>query len=547
MHDERVPVLIVGGSLVGLSASLFLAHYGVPSLLVERRPTTTRHPRAWGFNPRTMEVLETVGLGEAVRQAEAEGIPKTAIDGGLLKCESLAGAEIVWIQPRLPDLRGVSPAQWVMCGQDRVEPILRRGGEALGGRHLFGTELTGFAQDDEGVTATLRDVDSGAERTVRAGYLIAADGSRSSVREALGTPMGDRGMLSHRLAIVFQADLTAALRGRRFVICYVLDPEVRGGVILPVDNDSGWQLDVPYFPEQGESPGDFPPERCLALVRAAIGQPDLDVELRSRLPWIAGAQLAERFQVGRTFLIGDAAHLMPPTGALGANTGIQDAQNLAWKLAAVIAGSAPPALLATYGEERRPVADFTIGQSITRLHDRVGPPGGPPGGPPAGGPPTGGPPEGMVDDVTVWLGYRYASGALIAEGGGGPSADPRRPGGEPGTRAPHAVVGLGADRASTLDLFGRGFVLLTADASWVEAVEQAGGRLGVPVVAHLLEDGGEDGWRRAYGLTPAGATLVRPDGFVAWRSRAAAARPAETLERAVAAVIGAQPPVAIAT
>jgi putative polyketide hydroxylase len=376
MRTEETDVLIVGGSLVGLSLSLFLASFGVRALMVERRSTTSVHPRAWGFNPRTVELFRGVGLEEEVRRAEADAMPATASGGSLLRVESLAGTELGVIQNRFPDLGDVSPSQWVMCGQNRIEPILRRRGEELGGQHRFSTELVAFEPDAGGVTATLREVGSSSSTGVRAAWLVGADGSSSLVRRALGIELESRGMLSHRLALVFRADLREALRGRHFVICYITNDVVRGGVLLPIDNNDRWQLDVPYQPDQGDRLEDFTDDRCLALIRSGVGQADLEVTLEAKLAWVAGARVADRFQRDRTLLAGDAAHVMPPTGALGANTGIQDAHNLAWKLAAVVAGTAGPDLLATYEAERRPVAAETIQQAVSRYEQRLARPAG---------------------------------------------------------------------------------------------------------------------------------------------------------------------------
>jgi len=532
---ERTEVLVVGGSLVGLAVSLFLAHHGTQPLLVERRPSTATHPRAWGFNPRTMEVLRSVGLQEAMLAAEEAGIPDVARDGGLVMAETLVAENCRWLHTSLPDLSAISPNQWVFCGQDRVEPLLRRRAEELGSRHCFGTELVGFERAPDGVVATLREVSTGATRTVAARYLVAADGNRSGVRERLGIGAQGQGRLSHRLAINFRADLRPALRGRQIVICYVRNQEVPGGVIMPVDNANGWLLDVPFDPDAGETVDDYTDARCVCLARAAVGDPDLAVEPGERQPWLAGAAVAERFRDGAVLLAGDAAHVMPPTGAMGANTGIQDAHNLAWKLAAVLRGEAGDELLSTYDAERRPIAERTVAQAAARFAARSGP-GGPPG---AGGPPNG---AALVDELTIWFGYRYRSAAVAAENVIAQWADPRHPTGAPGTRAPQLLLDSGGGRIPSLDLYGSAPVLLAGPGgdAWRDAARRAAGRLGAALeVRQLGRDLGdpEGRWSSAHGVGRTGAVLVRPDGVIGWRAQSLPANPERLVEDALRRIL----------
>ena len=526
MSDD-IPVLVAGGSLVGLSAALFLSIQGVPCRVVERRATTGTHPRAKGFNPRTMELLRPAGVEAAVRRAEAEVIPDFARFGGLFKAESLAGRELSWIQQGT-DFDRVNAAQWAVCGQHRMEPVLRERAEQLGADIRFGTELVALEQGSDAVTATVREVDTGRERRWRAGYVVAADGSRSPIREALGCRLVGPGLRSHNLVITFRADLERARRGRRFLICYVEQAGMRG-VLMPHDRDGGWQLDIRYDPDRGERLADFTDARCVELVRRAAGEPDLPVTIVSRLAWEADARVAERLRWGRVLLAGDAAHVMPPTGGLGANTGMQDAHNLAWKLAAVLGGAAGGELLDTYDAERRPVAAFTVDQALARYVDRVGylneevaP---------------------IVEDVTLWLGCRYAAGALVAEDDDpSPCEDPRTPSGRPGGRAPHVLLERDGALVSTHDLFGPSFALLTGpeDAGWERAAGRVGERLGLRLAVHGIDRDVRDldrAWCAAYAVEPTGAVLVRPDGHIAWRSRTRVERPDLALASALSRVL----------
>jgi putative polyketide hydroxylase len=518
------PVLIVGGGVVGLSASLFLAHQGVASVLVERHPGTSIHPRARGVNGRTMELMRELGLEDEVRNAGASIAASVGIHAGATLREVLEKrGRGGWLLRRIR-ARGVrgqgsrkSPTGPCRCTQDKLEPVLLRAAQARGVDARFCAELEEFTQDEDGITARVRDRRTGTAANIRAKFLIAADGARSPVRTRLGVQQVGRGLLTNQLNLYFRADLTALVRGREFSMCLIEHAGVRG-LLASVNNTDLWVFHVSYFPERGERPEDFPPERCVDLIRRAIGLPDLDVELKGALPWQSAVRVAERYQHGRVFLAGDAAHIMPPWGGFGANTGIQDAHNLAWKLAALLAGRAGPALLGTYDEERNPigraVAEIAGSMNDTRgliaLKSRWGPLG------------------------VIWnmrrifpylvMGYGYASSAVALEPGPRPGAGTNDLRGRPGTRAPHVWLERGGQRISTLDLFGRGFVLLAGPrgAAWRQATAAVAEALGVAIAVVILgADATEVGrsWHRAYGVGRNGASLVRPDGIVAWRVR----------------------------
>jgi 2-polyprenyl-6-methoxyphenol hydroxylase-like FAD-dependent oxidoreductase len=529
--DETTPVLIAGGGLVGLATSLFLAQQGVQCVLVERHPGTSVHPRAWGLYPRTMELLRGSGAAEDVLR-EAAGFAEHTLNGVV---ESLAGREIT--ATRLPDPEDVSdfsPAPRVIrLSQDRIEPILRRHAARLGADLRFGTEMVAVEQDEAGVTATLRPSGGGAASTIRAKYLVAADGARSEVREQLGIEQSGRGVMRHQISILFRADLAGPLRGRRFAICRVRNPEVEG-VLGHDDTLSQGTLIITYHPESTvrQSMADFPPERCAALVRAAVGDPGLPVEIVSALPWEMAMLVAERFSAGRIFLAGDAAHVIPPVGGYGANTGIQDGHNLAWKLAAVLHGHAGARLLDTYDAERRPVARMTAEQAALRLADRA----------------SFATPDqkaAIADPLTVMFGYRYDSSAVVGAAADGPAfVAPRALNGAPGTRAPHVWLRHRGHVVSTLDLLGTEPVLLAAakaDDWWAAATELAGRR---PLRAYRL---GEDltetdrTWHTAFGVGPGGAVLVRPDGIVGWRAEDTRPAAMAELTAALDAVLGRTP------
>jgi putative polyketide hydroxylase len=522
MYTETTPVLIVGGGLVGLSTSLFLTQQGISSLLVERHASTAIHPRARGINFRTMELFRELGLEEQLRAAGSELINNR----GMLIVDTLAGTEfkrIAMVEPASAPLSEIGPTKWCMCAQDQSEPLLLATARQRGGDLRFNTELVSFEQDDAGVTAVVADRADGTQRTIRANYLVAADGAASPIRNTLGITRGGRGTLGHSISIYFSADLGNLVQGREFVLCQVENPEVQG-MFVAVNNTDLWLFSVTYAPERGESPADFPPERCIDLIRKAIGLPQIAIEIKSILAWEAAVRVADSFQQGRVFLAGDAAHQMPPTGAFGANTGIQDAHNLAWKLAAVLKGQAAPALLTTYDEERRPVARFTTEQAGLRTAVTAF---------------EGGASKDikLADSLVIITGYQYSSQAVISEDEAPLPLDHLELDGHPGRRAPHLWFEQQGRRISTLDLFGSRFVLLAGEdgMGWRDAAQVIAVRGGIDLDAYCVGSTGDlidlDGrWCRAYGVTSRGAVLVRPDGFVGWRADGSEEPQERTLE-----------------
>ena len=358
--EDSPDVLIVGGSLVGLSTALFLRLHGVSCLAVERHTSTAIHPRAGHFQLRTVEILRAAGLEEAVRR---RGEEQYHPNGGINNVESLAGREIASYFANLnAGVEEFSPTVRLFIDQDALEPILRARAAELGAELRYRVECASVSQDGDGVTATLRDLDGGSERTVRSKYLVAADGNRSRIREQLGIAMRGHGLLSNSITIYFRAevDLTPLLAGRDQGVNYVTNPVLRGFFRLDRSGNRGFLVvnlvgdtarpeivaaypDAPWA-NVAES---ITKQRALELLRAAIGVPDIPVVIEDVATWRAVADSAERYQDRRVFLAGDAAHTMPPNGGFGGNTGVQDAYNLAWKLALVLQGVGGPGLLDT--------------------------------------------------------------------------------------------------------------------------------------------------------------------------------------------------------
>ena len=533
--SEDVPVLIIGGSLVGLSAALLLRMHGIDVLTVERHAGTAINARAGHFQLRTVEILRSAGLEAAVRRKSEEQYPP---DGGINNVESLAGREIANYFPTLnAGVDEFSPTVRLFINQDALEPILRTRAEELGARLRYGTECVSLEQDADGVTAVIRDLASGERRPVRAKYVVAADGNRSPTRELLGIGMHGHGLLSRSITIYFrsEADLGPLLRDRNQGVHYVTNSLLRGFFRLDRSGNAGFLVvnlvgdtsrpeviaAYPSAPWARVADG-ITEQRALELLRAAIGVPDIPVVIDNIATWQAEADVADRFQAGRVFLAGDAAHVVPPNGGFGGNTGVQDAHNLAWKMALTLTGTAGPGLLETYDAERRPIGGLTVEQAFTRYVTRVAPYLGTENVEP------------QVDDFSMEIGYRYNSSAIVLEPGSHPlHEDPRMSKGRPGARAPHVFLDRYGTEVSTLDLFGRNFVLLTGPdgPAWHAAALAAAHKLGVVLDAHVV--GGPDladakgRFLEAYGISPSGAVVVRPDGFVGWRAVDAAGAPEE--------------------
>jgi putative polyketide hydroxylase len=532
---HRVPVLIVGGSLVGLSTSLFLGRLGVRHTLVERHAGTSIHPRGRGNNVRTMELFRAAGVEPMIRQAAAT----LADNHGILQTPTLVGDAGEWLFREIDPGGGLarfSPSSWCLCSQNDLEPVLLDHAARLGGDLRYGTELMSFDSDPSGVTAMVKSRQTGEHTAIRADYLVAADGPRSPVREQLGIAQSGPGDLFSNISITFRSRrLPEVVGDRRFIVCYLTSPDA-DGALLPVDNRENWVFHAPWHPERGETLEEFTDERCVAHIRRAVGVADLDVQVTGKAPWHAAQRVARSYRAGRVFLAGDSAHEMSPTGAFGSNTGIQDAHNLAWKLAAVLGGWAGEGLLDTYDAERRPVAEATSARAAARSVEHSHPGFAPPPG--AGGAPQ----RGILN---VALGYRYPQGAVVG-------ADPATPvvperldlSGEPGSRAPHLPVRHRGEEISTLDLYERSFVLLS-DADdpngWHEAAIRLAEEMSIPLTSYRVGNGpdaeltpeGDTDWSAAHGTTPTGAVLVRPDGFVAWRS----SEPVPDAERALRQVL----------
>src|SRR3984893_1293596 len=450
-HDDAwdCDVLVVGGGLVGLAASMFLAQQGLRVWVVERHASTSSHPKLRGVSARTMELYRSAGIEEAVRAAGENHF-------GVAIGDTLAGEyERVHLPLALARQNRLSPTTHYACDQDRMEPILLQRSAELGAELFYGCTVGNIEQDESAVTADVvwsaSTVGPGTPATppsrITARYLLAADGASGTIRAGLGIGRHGKPVPGKGLSVLFDADLEPALRGRR-ISAMVAPAE---GALLFVRSearDHNWFALTPRTDLDSIDPNSAA-TKAVPMIRSVVGVADLDVTVHSAMTWSTAAFVADRYRKGRIFLIGDAAHLMPPYGGFGGNTGIADAHNLAWKLAAVCSGEAADTLLNTYESERQPITEFTLKHIMLRAGDGIG--------------------QffqqfDQFDPNPITLGFRYPMATAVDFDAELPIEDPAQPSGQPGTRAPH--IPLTGAVSSTLDLLDPcGFTFLAPDTS----------------------------------------------------------------------------------
>lgn len=579
--DIETPVLIVGGGGCGLSTSIVLSDLGIPHVLIERHAGTSNLPKAHYLNQRTMEVFRQHGLADAVY---AVGTPmenmcqvrwRTTLGGSepldaktFYTMDAFGGGDVAGAY-----------AQDSAClssnyPQLRLEPLLREAATGRGaGSIRFAHELTALAQDADGVTATVSDLERGRDYTVRAQYVVAADGGKT-VGPLLGIGMQGVTGLGRIVSSHISANL-AEWWDDKTLITWFINPDRSGtfgsGAMVPMGPTWGpgseeWVVHFNFAPNDPER---FDEQTVIPHLRELLKLPDLELSVHKVSNWSLEAVLAERYQDGRILLAGDAAHRHPPTTGLGLNTAIQDAHNIAWKLAAVLKGYAGPGLLDTYETERQPIGMRNVDWAMfTAMNHQVLDAG-------MGFSPTQSPAarraafEAFFADTPMGetrraraaevfmtqrtefqahdleIGFAYAAGALVADGSPPPAVDPLggryHPTTRPGHRLPHAWIERDGERLSTHDLAGSdgAFVLITgADGErWRTAAASAAARAGVNLVDAAigagLAYGDPDGaWQRVCEIAADGAILVRPDNHVAWRSHAANSHPGDELDAA---------------
>jgi putative polyketide hydroxylase len=555
-------VIVVGAGPVGLTAAVQLGRAGIPTVLLERRRGTSTHPRGHFLNPRTMELFRQWGIADEV---EAAALP-AELSLGFGWVTRMAGTELgrlmVTDDPDLlAEAEKHSPSRVCSCPQDILEPILLKAAQSYPSVEVrFEEQVVALSQGDDGVVVEIRSAAGGATTQLQADYLIAADGSKSTIRDLVGIGRSGIDTYGRLVSVYFKADLTPYTRGRPYIVWWIINADTQGGFIA-LDGVERWTYNFGFDPEL-EDPSDFTVERCTEIVRQAVGDPDLQPEVRNVLVWDLSLGIADRYQSGRVLLAGDAAHHFPPTGGYGMNTGIQDAHNLVWKLTAVLRGYADPSLLHSYELERKPVAEangelsvsnskkmaethalFPDRELIASIETDAG--------------------RGLRQQIADAVpnqaehffksagqvfGMIYESDAVVDDGSQVQRSTPGnyRVSGHPGARAPH--IWLRRDdgvRISTIDLPSRGFVLLAGPdgEAWRAAGIELASARGFELDAFTVGPGGDfhdedDAFLDQFGIGPAGAVLIRPDGHVAFRSHASPEAPGDDLEQAFDQILG---------
>jgi putative polyketide hydroxylase len=515
----------------------FCAKERIPSLLIERRSGISWFPRARNFNFRTLEIFRGLGL-EAEIRATGTRVSRLFRKGSLAATEH---EELLDPTSLVEHLEEISPEPFAWyCPQSQHEPLLLAEVRRHGGEVRYETELVSFSQDETGVTSCIVDRTTGTAYVLHSDYLIAADGAHSKIRETLGIGAKGLGEMAERqIFVYFRADWSDFVRNYEGDAIMIVNEDLRG-LFLVTDQQSGMFIII-YSPKE-ESAQDYTTERCKSMLLKAIGTPDLAVEIVDIARWQPIERVADRFQEGRIFLVGDSAHTMPPKMGLGLNTAIQSAQNLAWKLAAVLKEHAPPQLLSTYQTERHPVGWLAAERSLT--------------GPAAalfekeGGESTVHPPSKQLPFLQPIIGYRYRSAAIVGDGAatseqnGIELLDPSMLSGLPGTRVPHLWVERQGQRISTLDLLDGRFVLLAGvdGTAWCEAARMVAEAQGIALATYRIGPDAdlldlENAGPTKMGFSSEGAILVRPDGFVAWRSSTRPESPMPLLEQVLSRIL----------
>jgi putative polyketide hydroxylase len=560
-HQQIDPVIVVGAGPTGLGAVLELQRSGLRSILLERNERTSWHPKTRNFNTRSMEIARGWGrqVYDELRELDLPPNWKTPIrfmetvvgkQTGHLDSRGFAGAG--------PDL---SPVSSVLSSQDMLEPVLKkaidRGGMADVRFNHEVVELVAGAEDGATtVEIKVRNRATDEVYTLKAPALIAADGAASFFREKLAVEMDGPKKIANFINCYFRADLEKHIGERTGILHFFSNKDARG-VFQPLDAKGRWltQLEVP---EEEWSTEYYTKERCIERIRAGAGIPELPVEVLSVGKWQMNAVVARHLIAGQILLVGDAAHMFPPTGGLGANTGIQGMHNAVWKLALYLRAKAGRGLLKSYETERRPFARWVADQSY---HNRqqVWKLGAISRG------------ETTVDDagrkevlqmtsrygnhIGLELGSVYESTAVVSDGAKVPEVgDPYTdytPSGVPGCRAPHVWIERDGDHQSTLDLVSPEFSIFAGaqGGEWRQIAKAAGAQTGLDIQCHLIGADFEDveqKFNQRYGVGETGAVLVRPDGFIAWRMVELKPGAGDELLWALARVLDRQPSAGVA-
>nr|WP_299499317.1 FAD-dependent monooxygenase [uncultured Rhizobium sp.] len=583
MADITTDILIIGTGPAGSATAALLSSYGIENMVINRYRWLASTPRAHITNQRTMEVLRDLG-----RDVEEDGYTRATeqdLMGENVFCTAIDGEEIgrmkSWGTHPLSRAEHLlsSPCHMNDLPQTFMEPLLFTTACSRGTQARMSTEYLSHEQDDDGVTTTCLDRLTNKQFTVRSKYLVGADGGNSKVAEHAGLTFEGKMGVAGSMNILFQADLSRYVAHRPSVLYWVLQPgaDVGGigmGLVRMVRPWNEWLIVWGYDINQPAPSVDE--AHAKKVVRDLVGVADLEMTIKSVSTWTVNNMYATTLSNGRVFCMGDAIHRHPPSNGLGSNTSIQDAFNLAWKLAFVVKGKAGERLLDSYQAERAPVAK----QIVTRANKSIE---------------EFGPifkALGLLDSIDpvkmqqnmdarcndttaaeeqraairkaiadkvyefdchgVEMNQRYRSDAVLTDGQPEPAftKDPElhfQQTSWPGARLPHAwVFSATGEKISTLDLAGHGrFTVLTGigGQGWVGAATDLGKALGIEIAVHVIGPRQEwqdftGDWANIREIRDSGMLLVRPDHHVAWRQESMIADPAAELRRALSTVLG---------
>jgi putative polyketide hydroxylase len=507
-NNIKTQVVIVGGGITGIAAALFLAQQGVEFVLLEKHAGTSIYPRARTIDIRTMELFRSLGLSEILREGGKDLAPAWGIIRGNTLVEALQDvtadiskkitpAQLIAAQQEMQELAAKSPETLCRCTQDISEAIMCRTAVNKGSDLRFHHQVLSFEQRDQRIRVLVKDRKTEEEYNIEADYLIAADGANSPVRTQLNVTTSGNISGKDLLNIYFEADLGDMVKGQEFSQFLIEQPDVTG-FLLTINNKDKWAFHLCYHPELGETLADYPDERIITILQRMLGIPDLKIALLKVLPWQLTVRIADDMRIGSIFLAGDAAHTMTPYAGKGANAGIQDVQNLAWKLAAVLSHKAGDALLDTYDTERQPVGAYyaTVSGELAQEN-------------------------GLINDslmITKWkdlLGlpnYGYQSSAVIRD-----SSQPLNYfTGEPGTRLPHIWLDEAQER-STIDWIKGRFTLIANDQDrWQSEIDEVTKQTGIAIkLVTVNNQNVRKDWQELTLIANGEALLIRPDDFVA--------------------------------
>ena len=587
---KNVDVLIVGGGSTGLTASMLLSSYGVSSFLVSKYPQTSRLPKASLLAIKTMEIFRELGLEDAIRERATP--PKymryTGMYAGLAGPSEDYNRPIVrlgyWDQAgEDPDWRAASTVSQANLMQSELEPLMRARAEELApGCVAFHQNFQSFEETDDGILATIEDRDTGEPYQVVARYLLGCDGGRV-LGAQLGVEMEGHLNVATNISVHFSADLSHCYRDSEALLTTIFNPDVGVPCALVTVGPRRWgSKSTEWVSHMLSFPGDrllLDNDEAVSMMRRCLGLQDVPLEIHVVNHWPLDAVVASRYRTGRAFLLGDAAHRMPPAGGHGLNSAVQDAYNLCWKLASVLNGGAAESLLDTYESERRLLAQHVVATAFKSYQ------GNKDFALAVGLSPQNTPEVNWANVRTIWdngpegeaarervkrvvpkilpnanplnlnFGYTYHDGAVVAQGSTEPYLpDPLgtfQPSTRPGCSLPDRWVANLGGLCALGDLVGQGrFVLIAGEdgRDWVDAARRVAKERRIGLDAFTVGDGGADwldarnAWIRVREHGRSGAILVRPDRFVAWRAMQGSVDPAADLHAAFERLLDLRPP-----